>query len=552
MPAKKIITKKVESFDSSSEEDIPLKVNSKTVVKKTKKFSSSEDSSSEERTPPVRVKIPVTKTPVTKSSRKTPVKRVSSDFSSEEDTPPQKTRQNKQKKNMSESSSEEESPQVKKTTSKLISKPVRKASRRNVNKEGLFILPEQILKLVTKFLSPKEIVSLATSSVGTQLVLRFPQDLSSIEMSTDMLEEYFSEDKWNIEKLHLVLVNQRNVDMPDNICLTLKELHIEYRPEYNYDYPILELSVLTECVNLTKLVIDIGLGDEDVTFIPEKIKHDYFGYIGACAKLISLELLGCRNLLFLSFLRDLSLLQELYISSAAIINIDDIQECTKLRKLTLGVCENLNDITGIASCKNVKTLNIYRCRELRTLVSLNSLTKLEDLSFDVENLNPHRHLNLAEFKKLTTLMIYNCNDLTWFPKLISVTHLTLRGDEGRHKIFSLAGISNFPNLTYLGLYRTPFPRNSGLEELKHCPHITELELFYCDYLSSLQGVEYLPELKKISIKFTNSIRDMTQLLELPKLKFIEILLLSSDYGHIFGKALVRKGWKKNGDDYTRE
>lgn len=167
-------------------------------------------------------------------------------------------------------------------------------------------------------------------------------------------------------------------------------------------------------------------------------------------------------------------------------NVTDIPDLSHLPLVRVDFSNNsLTDISGLAGCTQIKTL--YLCRNpLSDISALQNMTGLEQLnlaSTEVSDLSPV----VSDKVKALYLEFTNLSDFDVWKEFPSIEDLRV-SNATKEEIEQLLQIENLKNLS---LYDSEV---DSLLMFKQKPGLNGLELAGCSNLTTLEGIEYLPEL----------------------------------------------------------
>lgn len=172
-----------------------------------------------------------------------------------------------------------------------------------------------------------------------------------------------------------------------------------------------DFSFLRELENLKALSITT-LGKNKID-LSNQINLESLALVWRKGKILGIE--KCRNineLCLINFnekdfdsIKTLENLKELKIKSASVTSMDGVENFTALKKLELGVCRKLEDLTSMTGLKNLTFLSFDTCPKIKDFEKIGSLQNLDDLEIsDCKEINSIEFIqHLTSLKKLSLL-----------------------------------------------------------------------------------------------------------------------------------------------------
>ena len=295
---------------------------------------------------------------------------------------------------------------------------------------------------------------------------------------------------------------------------------------------VTDYSPLTACARLQKAEIDLtGQTEADFTgFAPPALRE-----------LITDNGESLRNP-DLSALSGCGSLRSLYIDHLPLTELSFLQEVPSLESLVLDDCNDLRDIAGVGTLKNLKELEILYCEQVTDYSPIAGCTALEHIRFQCDH-NPDALRDasfLADLPKLKDIHLYSCSlyNMNFLEGIArNQTSISL-GFAGNIQDYS--GLSYINHFDYLHINPRGYNGSRGGEVSAVLPYIQEaqidslmlyecsgtdlsmlpdgirdlsirygdledlsglkpyslwrLELWDCQYLRSLEGIENIPTL----------------------------------------------------------
>ena len=275
---------------------------------------------------------------------------------------------------------------------------------------------------------------------------------------------------------------------------------------------------LAGCTNLTALALDGCSSLENLDGLAKATKLKSLDLYG-CWDLKNLDgLKGCKdlaemrlgyNLTHVDGLSHLKSLKDLELNGCdELSSLKGLSGCTNLNRLVVS-SPVLENVDGLARCKNLTTLEMDYCLSLKNVDGLAHCTKLKSLSLagckEVENLD-----GLLKCTELTNLALEECTALKNLDGLANLTKLKV---EGSVYIRSTAGY------IYTNAYFDLGGCNSlqDVGGLAGCKKISELRLGNSDREELPSGLDKLGGLKELHLMSSTNLKHVDQLADCPKL-----------------------------------
>lgn len=295
-----------------------------------------------------------------------------------------------------------------------------------------------------------------------------------------------------------------------------------------------DFSPLSSCGALENVHIDlVGCSDADLSgFAPPKLKWlwlnnfqdlrsvDLTGLL-QCAELDYVQIDGGSPITDLSFLANAAKLETLRLENLqSLRDISAVSNCKRLKDLVVNYCNVLRDFTPIGGCTALEQLEIhtdYSEVRLQDASFLADLPKLRDISLLGVELRDMNFLENYGDRELSLGFAGDIQDYSGlaYVKNYDYLHVNPRNNSGRSgrggdispilpyiqdatidnlMLYACANVdlSTLPKVT--GVLSICYGDLSDLHGLQAYP-IRKIELRYCNYLRSLEGLEALPGLK---------------------------------------------------------
>ena len=215
-----------------------------------------------------------------------------------------------------------------------------------------------------------------------------------------------------------------------------------------------------------------------------------------------LELNGCDELSSLKGLSGCTNLNRLVVSSPVLENVDGLARCKNLTTLEMDYCGSLKNVDGLAHCTKLKSLSLAGCGEVENLDGLLKCTELTNLA--LEECTALKNLDgLANLTKLKVEGWYayfdldGCNSLQDVGGLAGckkISELRL-GNSDREELPS--GLDKLGGLKELNLMSSTNLKH--VDQLADCPKLVELHLNDCRSLENVAGLLACTKLSKLDL-----------------------------------------------------
>jgi len=225
-------------------------------------------------------------------------------------------------------------------------------------------------------------------------------------------------------------------------------------------------------------------------------------------------------------------------------SVDGIQYFTNLTELDLAGCEQISDLSPLASLTQLKRLDLAGCKQISNLGPLASLTQLTELDLvdceQVSDLGPLASLTqlieldltgckqindlspLASLTQLAKLYLVFCEQVGDLSPLASLTQLAELDLAGCKQISNLGPLASLTQLKWLSL--AGCKQASDLSPLASLKLASELDLAGCKQISNLGPLASLTQLTILSIALCKQVRDLSPLASLTRLTELDLAL----------------------------
>lgn len=339
------------------------------------------------------------------------------------------------------------------------------------------MLPLDILKYLSNFLSIKEIISFFTiCNKMIKLLRHIPLDLSNFILNTE--KSIFIKERYNLIGFN-INTNSLTYSIPDWINTTITKLNFNNN---NLGLTQTNLSLFANCIKLISLQLKCCILSSNKDFVLPSLKSLTLSILKLNTTLTvfpHLEYLSFRNC---SRTTDLNFLFSL----------------TSLIYLDVSNNRGLSNIDGLKFCPLLKTVLLNDCSCLITSDNWELHNpNIEELSFSVSSISQINIANLPHLSKLTLSLF---EDLT-FPLLsTSLTGLAINCHNVGIKIPDLSFLSNLSELYFnSGTFRRDFTLPALLS-------LRLLSFYDCNYLTiDISNLNLTAFIVKFDICITNII-----------------------------------------------
>jgi Leucine-rich repeat (LRR) protein len=190
------------------------------------------------------------------------------------------------------------------------------------------------------------------------------------------------------------------------------------------------------------------------------------------------------------------------------------QYFTQLTSLNLSDCENISDLSPLASLTQLTSLNLARCTRISDLSPLARLTQLTSLDLTrctrISDLSP-----LARLTQLTSLDLTRCMQISDLSPLARLTQLTSLDLTRCMQISDLSPLARLTQLTSLSLSGLGLIDN--LSPLESLAQLNILDLSGCTQISDIIHLAKLNQLKLLNLNGCGQISEFAPLANLTQL-----------------------------------
>jgi len=172
-------------------------------------------------------------------------------------------------------------------------------------------------------------------------------------------------------------------------------------------------------------------------------------------------------------------------------NVDFLEHYLFIENITISTWENI-DYSALKYLKNLKVLNINILAVDKGELDFNDFPNLEDLGIAWNS--KRKNISSLTNLKVLGLIKYKAKNLNEFSSLLKLEKLIL----GQSSIESLEGIESLANLKRLSLFKNK--KLISLKGLESLTKLTELEIDECKSIVSIDEVNKLKSLKILKIE----------------------------------------------------
>lgn len=249
------------------------------------------------------------------------------------------------------------------------------------------------------------------------------------------------------------------------------------------------------------------------------------GALREAQRLIQLALDAGATHLDLSSLRLRQLPEEIATLAAQLLSLDlsrcrvlkrlnGIGTLTRLERLNIERCESLTSFSGIEMLEQLIQVNVSHCQSLTSLAGIERLSQLKQLNLSwcselthlsgIETLSQLTHLDLSWCSKLS--------GLTAIKQLSKLTHLSVSHSKILNDLTDFEHLSQLVQLTV-----THCNALTCLDGVQYLSQLSELNVDQSEMLAELSGIETLSNLTKLSLNGCEALTDLTRIKALTQL-----------------------------------
>lgn len=222
---------------------------------------------------------------------------------------------------------------------------------------------------------------------------------------------------------------------------------------------------------------------------------------------------NCQMMKDIQFLNNCRDLEVLNVSGSPISDISNLGNFTKL-KLVNFTGTKITSLRGIEKCQDLLELSIWGCIGIRDLTPISTAYKLRTLDMDytsVDDLYP-----LINLKQLEFLFMDNCDMLKDYTGLGALTGLKSLFADGKNML-PVSQLENITELKNLVIVTMKNRKILSAEPFSVLHNLQELVL-EGNALSSVEPLKDLVKLNKFDITANSTVKDVSCLSRLTKLK----------------------------------
>lgn len=287
-----------------------------------------------------------------------------------------------------------------------------------------------------------------------------------------------------------------------DVCSNLFAGDIENLPLVSvsayFDNPAQASSLLQNPENVKELGFNAGVENLEGLNHFENLETLYLDYsdLTNIDALVSLKHLKNLTLCGDEYLKDftvigkLSALETLRLDAYGMKSIDFVSHLKNLKRLEITYCQ-IQALYGLENCAALEALSITDCTELKNVSTLEALTGLQELVFDMPYGCHEPDLkNLSALKKLSLSYMQDCS---FIENLTELTELHLKGC-ALSEAFDAAKLTSLKSLSV-----TLQDYSEGLSSIKDLQSVERLSLQGTTTYENLAWLFQLPNLRELNL-----------------------------------------------------
>src|SRR6266487_909152 len=196
-----------------------------------------------------------------------------------------------------------------------------------------------------------------------------------------------------------------------------------------------------------------------------------------------------------------------------------VQYLGKVNDLSVRTSRPIEYLNYLAEVKQLRSLNLEHCGQLRDLSLLENLKQLTKLALgnckQVKSLSP-----LENLEQLTKLSLAGCEQLKDLSPLENLEQLTELRLEGCEQLRDLSPLLSLKRLASLSLYLFDL---EDLNSLASFTQLTNLYIFVNDKVKDLSPLANLKRLKSLNLEFFRQLEDLSPLASLTQLTVLRLV-----------------------------
>jgi Leucine-rich repeat (LRR) protein len=210
-------------------------------------------------------------------------------------------------------------------------------------------------------------------------------------------------------------------------------------------------------------------------------------------------------------------LERAYFDDLEIDDISSLAGCPNLKVLKLESCPAVADLSSLATLRELEVLSLDDCRSLYSVDALAEMDQLEVVSLagasgltEVDSL-----ANCSFIRELAIEDAPDLNDVRWVAELENLKTLSFSG---------CTGIRDLPPLVQSSLRSLHLSGCPGIEEVEFLEGLDGLEELYLDFcdLDNVESLEGLRKLSYVSLMGCTRLEDISVLEHLPELEWLDL------------------------------
>merc|ERR1711907_691055 len=208
-------------------------------------------------------------------------------------------------------------------------------------------------------------------------------------------------------------------------------------------------------------------------------------------------------------------LRQLHVQVAdELMDLEVLSRCEHLKILRISWCEGIESLPPLDSCKQLKEVNLYQCKNLAKVSHLGAeaLRKVViRCSLDITDLSGLR--NATKLEHLDISWCENIVDISPVTACLNLTHCYFSNCSA---LVDLSPLSVLKKVVHIDLSHSGV---KDVEPLGKCQELRELKLVGCKNVSELSPLTRCTKLRLLDVSYTTHIEDVS-LLDMDKCEVV--------------------------------
>ncbi len=391
-----------------------------------------------------------------------------------------------------------------------------------------------------KIVKLKELSIDRFDSTNTDFII----NMRNLEKLALIHNEQLIELSWISDKKNLKYLELSTLKKLDNIPEMTSAMSIETVILYNI--PKLEnADGLAKLLNMKKLsILHTGINNIEELRNLSKLEHIIidqseiydFNPLAENTNIMEMEIINATNLKFLSEIEslkkltitmseeknnlfglgNLTNLKKLIVYGQGNLNIDTLKEATCIEELVIDGEFIIEDCSPISSLTNLKMLNIEIPEgSYEKLDYLSGLANLEILALNVSNVNDIKAI--SKLWMLKSLSLYGLNELPDVSELTVLTDLYISGNYTN--TIDVANIGLLKDIEVLSIY--DYDNIQNFKSIEKNINLEELNILVNNIEPIIDSIN-IENLKFLNLSYNNNLKDISTIINFPNLEHLNI------------------------------